>query len=222
MGRNQPSKDLGTSVTAEELASTKVPRREWAEYTGRTQVWQVCRMLWVKSRKRWRERSKQPALYRAPDARVRRVSCGSLVLKEVILAKVWKKCCSITKNRSQPTCQETIAASSVCSYWGDFSEEELTRFTDRLDIGRRGKERISKNLFELLSRLWCYVFDMLKKQGKDRFCRSWKFCLGHVNEMHIRNSSGNIKRSIGSKSQFGVKLKAREIKLRITENMDIL
>ena len=64
--------------------------------------------------------------------------------------------------------------------------------------------------------------DMLKKQGEDRFCRSWKFCLGHVNEMHTRNSSGNIKRSIGSKSQFGVKFKARETKLRITGNMDIL
>lgn len=52
--------------------------------------------------------------------------------------------------------------------------------------------------------------------------RSWKFLGGHVSEMCIRNSNGNIRRSVESKSQLGLKLKAREIKLRITGDTDLL
>lgn len=104
---------------------------------------------------------------------------------------------------------------------GDTVEAELTRFTDRLDIGRRGKERTCKYLLDQPGDCGA-LYDKLKHKGKAGFAGLGSFVWGYVNEMHIRSSSGNIKRPIGSKSQSGSKFKARKIKLRITGNIDIL
>lgn len=63
--------------------------------------------------------------------------------------------------------------------------------------------------------------DKLKHKGKEGFSDLGSFVWGMLMRC-IRRSSRNIKKPIGSKCQFGAKLKARKIKLRITGNMDIL